>query len=716
LNPDGTIINYTWIYVYDGTPHELWEVNPSFDFLIGGNYEIILNVTDNDWRYDEDITWVNITNLAPIADAGPDQNTKRLVTFDGSGSDDSDGSIVNYTWMIVSYDGSPKTIYGISPSFDFNISGIYEVILWVKDYEGDDDFDTVNITIDISPPIADAGPDQNTKRLVTFDGSGSDDSDGSITNYTWTFTYDGFPIELWEVTPFFDFNISGVYEVMLKVTDDDWRYGYDNVTITIDIFPPIADAGPDQGTLKGTYWLNASGSDDPDGTIENYTWTFIYDGSPVEFWVVNFSFDFLLEGDYEITLNVTDDDWRYGEDMVWVNITFEAPIADAGPDQNTKRLVTFDGSLSDDTDGTVENYTWTFTYDGSPVELWEVNPSFDFNMTGMYEVMLTVTDNDGLMGYDNVTITIDVSPPIADAGIDQGTLKGTYWLDGSLSDDSDGSITNYTWTFTYDGSPVELWGVNPSFDFLLEGDYAITLNVTDDDWRYGEDIVWVNITFEAPTPILTWLPYDTNKGTKQIIGTNSIDIDGSIVNYTWTFEYDSVIYNRWTGVFFFDFIEGGFYDITLNITDDDGLQNEITQTVFIILIPPVADAGINKTAMMHQTILFDGSGSYDLDGIISNYTWIFDYSGTNYTLYGEMTEFRLNGTGGTGIYNLTLIVTDDSGQQDWSNITVDVFDAGSVMSNWILAMIPLVILFLILYYIKRKFEELGTDNKGGSIE
>ena len=65
-------------------------------------------------------------------------------------------------------------------------------LLTVEDDDGAYDTDTVSIVIyrENSPPNADAGDggDFAVGSLITLDGSGSTDSDGSITSYSWTQT------------------------------------------------------------------------------------------------------------------------------------------------------------------------------------------------------------------------------------------------------------------------------------------------------------------------------------------------------------------------------------------------------------------------------------------------------------------------------------------------------------------------------------------------
>ena len=94
---------------------------------------------------------------------------------------------------------------------------------------------------DIIPPTADAGPDQTLtdsdddgSELVTMDGSGSSDPDGTIESYVWT--EDDVEIAT-GVNPQVNLSV-GVHTITLTVTDDDGATDTDEVVITVN--PPAA--------------------------------------------------------------------------------------------------------------------------------------------------------------------------------------------------------------------------------------------------------------------------------------------------------------------------------------------------------------------------------------------------------------------------------------------------------------------------------------------
>jgi PKD repeat protein len=274
-------------------------------------------------------------------------------------------------------------------------------------------------------PTADAGPDQAVDEdvPVTFDGSGSSDDIG-IVDYVWTFT-DGVEKTLYGATPSYTFHEPGIYTVTLNVSDASDHYDTDTVTITvIDVNePPTADAGPDQNVTEGDEVTFDGSSSSDDVGIENYTWTFTYDGEATELYGVAPAFTFDIPGTYIVTLTVEDAESETDADTVAITVlrVNDPPIADAGSDQMVTAgdEVTFDGSGSSDDVG-IEDYTWTFTYDGEAMELYGVAPTFTFDIAGTYIVTLTVEDAEGETRTDTVTITVEEKSFIESYGLPLG--------------------------------------------------------------------------------------------------------------------------------------------------------------------------------------------------------------------------------------------------------------------------------------------------------
>jgi PKD repeat protein len=83
-------------------------------------------------------------------------------------------------------------------------------------------------------------------------------------------------------------------------------------------------------------------------------------------------------------------------------------------------------------------------------------------------------------------------------------------------------------------------------------------------------------------------------------------------------------------------------------------------------IPPVADINVSSNASANQTIVFNASGSYDIDGVIVSYQWDF---GDGTTGSGVSPEYVYKHP---GKYSVTLIVTDNNGNTYSKTMTVNV--------------------------------------------
>ena len=358
-------------------------------------------------------------------------------------------------------------------------------------------------------PTANAGVDQTVSdsdgtgsETVTLNGSGSD-TDGTIASYEWK---EGANVlgNTAAITP----NLAvGVHTITLTVTDNGGATGTDDVIVTVNANqPPTANAGTDQavsdsdGTGNETVTLNGLGSD-TDGTIASYEWK---EGANVLGDTAAIAPN-LTVGVHTITLTVADNGGATGSDDVIVTVNAnQAPTANAGIDQAVadsdgtgSETVTLNGSGSD-TDGTIASYEWK---EGANVlgNTAAITP----NLTvGVHTITLTVTDNGGATGSDDVTVTVNANQaPTANAGTDQTVTDSDYsgiesvTLSGSGAD-TDGAIAAYQWK--EGATPL---GTGPSISVdLAVGEHTITLTVTDNGGATGSDNVIVTVE-EGPAAI-----------------------------------------------------------------------------------------------------------------------------------------------------------------------------------------------------------------------
>jgi len=204
------------------------------------------------------------TNLPPVADAnGPYQdNEGSLITFDGSGFYDPDGTIVLYEWDL-DCDGLYDDTTGINPTSVWGDDYSGCIGLKVTDDGGLTDTDSTAVTVNNVAPTVDVGLDQEVYAGDTVSFSGSFTDLGWLDTHTgeWDFgddtTQAGIlteennpPDATGEVTGSHIYYEAEVYTVTLTVTDDDGGVGTDTLAVTVNPIPATIDCDPDTLNLK----------------------------------------------------------------------------------------------------------------------------------------------------------------------------------------------------------------------------------------------------------------------------------------------------------------------------------------------------------------------------------------------------------------------------------------------------------------------------------
>jgi RHS repeat-associated protein len=214
--------------------------------------------------------------------------------------------------------------------------------------------------------------------------------------------------------------------------------------LTLANAPPVVDAGPDQAVdFPGPATLHGTATDDgrPNGTLA-VSWSKVDGpaGATVTFsssGTAETTATFSASGTYTLRLTADDGQLTASDDaVVVVAIANEAPLVDAGPDQEItlpENRVTLDGSASDDgrPAGSRLITTWSvLSPAGAAVTFADPHaPQTTATLPGAGEYVLRLTANDGQFAVsDDVRVTVHAQPPpilsIADAAVPEGN-EGT---------------------------------------------------------------------------------------------------------------------------------------------------------------------------------------------------------------------------------------------------------------------------------------------------
>jgi len=290
-------------------------------------------------------------------------------------------------------------------------------------------------------------------------------------------------------SPFVTFN---VYDVVV-VSDQTIIIVLEFVhpaPVTIASLSPEPDEhgvypGPVTVTLSATategFTVDATYYNVDDGPIQTYTEPFVVseDGAhTIEYWSVD------NVGVYEIP------------NMLTVEIlSNQPPVADAGGpyEDDEGSAITFDASASTDPDGDELQFRWDFDDDGNWDTGWSTEPTATYTWGDDYSGTVKVEVSDGqFTDTDETTVTITNVAPSVDA---VGDLAGDTWepiqFSGSFTDPGWLDTHDIEWNFR-DGSTAS-GTLTPTHEYEEDGDYTVTLTVTDDDGGIGSDTLSVTV-------------------------------------------------------------------------------------------------------------------------------------------------------------------------------------------------------------------------------
>lgn len=624
-DPDGGIVSYAWNFG-DGQAAEGVQVRHRF--ATPGRYDVVLTVTDDSGTQSAEVTdQVHVVvNAAPVADAGTDIRGApgEQLSFSAGSSFDPDGDVSAFHWDF----GDGTSAVGVDVMHAYELPGIYHVHLSVIDATGlENAANHAQSTVVINArPVAYAGPDVRVAPgdPVELSGAYSYDPDGGTLTYHWQFSDGGAVPDETAITRSFD--TPGQYTATLVVTDDSGTIngtGSDELVIAVN-HAPVAAAGDDAHIAALTVVFDGSGSSDADGDHMTYLWNFGDGQTATGIRVVH---TYGAGGIYPVVLTVDDGSGLHNasaRDAADIRIN-RSPVAIAGDSRRacTNDVVLFDGSASNDADSGVLGFRWTF---GDGTESTLVNPTKSFDAAGIYTVTLSVEDDAGLPNSthsDRIVVRVDQAP-IAAAGPDIIACVNTdIEFDGTASTDLDGVVNSYAWDF---GDGIGGAGDRPLHSYSQPGRYTVKLSVEGDQIGQcsasASDELFVEVV-EAPvarisasdaSPVGTAVAFD---------GSGSQFAAGTITGWQWDFGDGTTAEGAQVEHVF---AEPGVYQVSLSLDSDANLEScRVVQTRHFISInaAPVADAGENRMSRVDEEILFDASGSGDVDGGIAEYVWDF---------------------------------------------------------------------------------------------
>lgn len=380
----------------------------------------------------------------------------------------------------------------------------------------------------------------------------------------------------------------------------------------------------------------------------------------------------------------------------------QPPVANAGSNQTITlptNSVQLNGSASSDPEGAIRGYRWEQVSGPSTATLSaaaSVITTAGNLQQGSYVFRLTVTDAGGLTASATVTVTVNAAsnqPPVANAGPDRNiTLPASSTtLNGSGSNDPDGSIAAYAWAQVSGPAAATFsstTSANITVSNLQQGTYVFRLTVRDNDGATDSDEVSVTVNAAANQPPVANAGPDRTvtlpANTANLNGSSSGDLDGTIASYAWsqvsgpsTANFSATNTANTT----VSNLQQGTYVFRLTVRDDDGATDTDDVTVTVNAAanqPPVANAGPDRVVELPATsTTLNGSSSSDPDGTITSYLWQQVSGPTTATLSATNTANVTASNLQVGVYVFRLTVRDNNNATDTDEVVVTVQDNSS---------------------------------------
>ncbi|MGF1451064.1 MAG: PKD domain-containing protein, partial [Opitutales bacterium] len=489
------------------------------------------------------------SNVAPVAEAGPDQ---AIVDHDGSGSEqvalngfsssDPDGSIVAYVWR-----ENGSDLSGIANPVVTLPVGVHTLYLTVTDNQGATNTDTLTVEV-----IADTVPSITTAAFPAGSATRAYSAAVAVEGGNAPLTYSLLGAPAWMNIDPATGEITGTppalgtFNPVVIVVDGDGDS--DSISLQVTVGTPPAELYADDfadNDISDWTVIRDNGNDAwsaQDGAIYYPTNTGVFPIDLSKFNLIAYDggsawSDYTLEFDM-VTVN---DDDRMGAVVYFVDSENFLGTA-ANQQSNTYEIFKVEGGVYSELasmsgsyqTGVVESVTVTVENGGNlSVTDGTVNLSAPVPAGFTGGSIGFVTYYQQSTSFDNVVVTplnpvVPNNAPIADAGnslaVNDANDDGmaNVSLDGSASSDNDGTIVSFVWK---NGGSQIATGAAPAVA-LPVGAHTLELLVTDNAGATNADLVEVTVYGPASMAIIgTLAPFSNTEGSASL--SQSLTVSGS---------------------------------------------------------------------------------------------------------------------------------------------------------------------------------------------
>ncbi len=375
-------------------------------------------------------------------------------------------------------------------------------------------------------------------------------------------------------------------------------------------------------------------------------------------------------------------EWYSGMSMYSGTLKFTYSIITKGPEINgAKDLELKLGETIDLMNGV----SVTDAEDGDLTSKVVVDDSkVDYNKTGSYDVIYSVTDSDGNTTTKTITLTIvrDLTKPVNPVTPEAGsipTINGTKNLESTLDDTID-LMNGVSASDVEDGDLTSKIIVDDSkVDYNKTGSYDVIYSVTDSDGNTTTKTITLTIVRDLTkpgdtlTPVIGSVP--TIDGTKDLtvkLGETIELLDGITATDVEDGDLTASIVVDDSNV---DYSKTGSYDVIYSVTDSDG--NTTTKTITLTIVRDLTKPGDTLTPVIGSVPTIDGTKDLTVKlgetiDLLANIT-ANDVEDGDLTSEIVVDDSKVDYTK-AGKYEVTYSVTDSDGNTTTKKIILEIID------------------------------------------
>jgi len=716
IDPDDKgIKSYHWDFDYNDPDFTIdsTEQNPHYTYLDNGEFKIALRVIDDDDEEGEfDIAIITIANVSPnLANptiSPPNPGEGELVTvlasFTDAGIDDTHTATID--WGDDTTDAGEvveeKGAGHVAGQHVYVNDGGYTITVTVTDKDGAPASASSIVTVSNIPPVVDAGSDISvTEDNPSVEITASFTDMGIKDTHTATIDWgDGTPIEEGKLTEsdgkgkvagrHLYLADDGNYTVTVAVTDDNGDEAKDTNIVTVLNIKPTIESVTGTGSEGSSAAVEITASDshadklfysfdwDNDGTYEiedqdnasaSYTWD--------------------DNGDYTIGVKVIDDD--DGQTATTATITIEnvpptvGDITLSPPTPSEGGLVSISVPFTDA--GIYDRHTAMIDWGDDTTDAGVVEENGAGHVTGQhvyvndgsYTIIVIVTDKDGASASATSVVTVSNIPPVVDVHSDKSVTDEdnpsvdiiAHFTDVGIKDIHTATIDWGDGTQTKEGKLPESDGegmVTGHHLYLADdGNYTVTVTVTDDSGGNAQDIL--HVTVKNVKPAITAVTNPTGNECDSItVEITASDVPADILSYSFDWgndgNYDVIDNPDVSANHTWD--DNGTYTVGVKVNDEDGGEATATTKITVLNANPTIES-VTGTGSEGSSVAIKIT-ALDCPSDTLSYSFDWDNDGTH-----EITD-NTNGSASytwddNGDYTIGVkVIDDDDGKTETTAI------------------------------------------------